>query len=406
MQVDIDYGCEHLSVAIADRDLLLVHRNTAPAPIADPVSAVRDALETPLGFPALRRALTPDDHVGVVLDEHLPRVGELLVPVLEHITSAGVSPDSISILCPVAAPVPEWRNLLPEPFRAVHVEVHDPSDRRQLSYLAATRQGRRIYLNRRAVDADQLVILARRSYDPLLGYSGSVGAIYPALSDEATQREMAGLLSLMVPGHEPWPARREAAEVAWLLGAPFMIHVVEDQGDHLCQVTSGLADTDGDSIRALNARWHGTVDQLADNVIASIAGDPQRQTFAELGAALACATRVVKPDGRILLLSDALPTLGAAAEIMRESSAADLALKALRKQPPPEMAGAFQWLSAAQRAKIYLLSRLPAETAEELFTTPLERPNQVQRLLDQGGTCIFIPDANKTMLVSHDSPPE
>ncbi|HLN28366.1 MAG TPA: lactate racemase domain-containing protein [Gemmataceae bacterium] len=398
MRVDIDYGCEHLSVAIADRDLLPVHRKPALAPIADPVSAVRDALETPLGFPALRRALTPDDHVSVVLDERLPRVGALLVSVLEHIASAGVSAESITILCPVSSPIPEWRNLIPEPFRAVHVEVHDPSDRRQLSYLATTRHGRRIYLNRRAVDADQLVVLARRSYDPLLGYSGSVGAIYPALSDEATQREMVGLLSLMVPGDEPWPARREAAEVAWLLGAPFMIHVVEDQGDDLCQVTSGLADTDGDSIRALNARWHGTVDQLADNVIASITGDPQRQTFAELGAALACSERVVKPDGRILLLTDALPSLGTAAEIMRESSAADQVLKVLRKQPPPEMAGAFQWVSAAERAKIYLLSRLPAETAEELFTTPLERPNQVQRLLDQGGTCVFIPDAHKTML--------
>ena len=75
-----------------------------------------------------------------------------------------------------------------------------PADRRGLSYLATTRRGRRIYLNRTAVDADQLVLLTRRSYDCRMGYAGGEGALFPALSDEAARQEAARQALLRCPG--------------------------------------------------------------------------------------------------------------------------------------------------------------------------------------------------------------
>src|SRR5262249_7774663 len=151
-------------------------------------------------------------------------------------------------------------------------EVHDPADRQHLSYLATTRNGRRLYLNRTAVDADQLVVLAHRGYDPLLGYAGAEGALYPALSDEATRQEMRGRRSLAAPGSKPWPARQGAAEVAWLLGAPFLVQVIEGAGEDLVHVVAGLAETSGEGQRLLDLQWRVTVDQLADTVVASITG--------------------------------------------------------------------------------------------------------------------------------------
>src|SRR5262249_30087925 len=160
-----------------------------------------------------------------VLDEHLPLLAELLTPVLQHLVDAGVAPNAITLVGPPTQRSQEWARGLPPAFRQVRVEVHDPTDRRRLSYLATTRKGRRLYLNRSVVDADQVVLLTRRTYDPLLGYSGAEGALYPALSDEATRKELAGLLSMKAPREKAWPARREAAEVAWLLGAPFVVHL-------------------------------------------------------------------------------------------------------------------------------------------------------------------------------------
>src|SRR5437588_504012 len=110
--------------------------------------------------------------------------------------SPSPAPEAITLLCPPTSEACAGSEALTAELRQVRVEVHDPSDRKHLSYLATTRRGRRIYLNRTAVDADQLVVLARRSYDPLLGYAGSEGSLFPALSDEATLKEMGSHLSL------------------------------------------------------------------------------------------------------------------------------------------------------------------------------------------------------------------
>ena len=399
MRVGIDYGIEHLDVDVPPGSLVNVHRQPPAPSLADPAAAIRDALERPSGFPALRQALTPDDHVTVVLDQHLPRVADLLVPVLAHIVRAHVSPECITLLCPPSLSQ-AWIDELPDALQEVHVEVHDPTNRHQLSYLATTRHGRRIYLNRTAVDADQLVVLARRSFDPLLGYAGAEGALYPALSDEATRQEMCGRLSLEVPEDKPWPVRREAAEVAWLLGAPFMLQIIEGAGDQLTHVVGGLADTGEEGLRLLNARWRVSVDALADTVIAGISGQGNRHSFADLAGALACAARVVKPQGRIVLLTQALPETGAGAALLRAADDPDQALKVLRRDTPPDMAAAFQWAQAAQRAAIYLLSALRAEIAEELFAVPLEHAGQVQRLVAEGQSCLFLPDAHKTLAVA------
>src|SRR5437899_7707923 len=143
MHVGIDYGLEHLNLEVAEERLVQVERAPLAPRLADPVSAVRDALERPLGFPALRQALTPDDQVVVLVDEHLPHHPELIAPVLEHVISARVSPEAISILCPPGTRT-EWASKLPAAFQRTRVEVHDPSDRQHLSYLATTRRGRRI----------------------------------------------------------------------------------------------------------------------------------------------------------------------------------------------------------------------------------------------------------------------
>jgi nickel-dependent lactate racemase len=399
MRIGIEFGRERLELEAPEGDRVSVHGPASAPPLPDPPAAIRDALESPLGFPALRRALTPDDHVVVVLDEHLPRLAELLTPVLEHVRQAGVAPEAVTVLSPPPASTQGWLDDLPDAFQDVHVEVHDPGNRRQLSYLATTRQGRRLYLNRTAVDADQLIVLSGRGYDPLLGYSGAEGTLYPALSDEATRQELYDQLSLAVPGSAPWPVRREAEEVAWLLGAPFFVQVIEGAGEAVAHVLAGLADTSGEGQRRLDAHWRGIVARRAETVVAGVSGDPARHGFADLAAGLAAAARVVKPNGHIVLLSQGTPTLPAAADLLRQAESPAQGLDLLRRHKPAGMTAAFQWAHAVQKARVYLLSGLPAETAEELFATPLDHAGQVQRLLDGGGSFLVLPDAHKTLAV-------
>lgn len=393
----VDFGQRHDELVVPAEKVIAVHRALAAPPLADPAAAVDAALEAPLGFPPLRRALTPDDHVAVVVDESLAALPRLLPPVLRHVREAGVQLDAVTIVCAPPSTGQPWLENLPDEFQDVHIEVHQPDDRKKLAYLAATRQGRRVYLNRTVVDADQTVILTRRGYDPILGYGGASGTLYPTLSDAATRRESHSHLSLAAPGAEPWKMKREAAEVAWLLGVPFLVQVIEGSDGSVLHVLGGPAETSAEGERLLDERWRIEVDEPADVVVATLGGDPARHGFAEFANAWAAAARVVNAGGAIVLLTDAAPRLGASSEMMRAHEDPGRVLTLLMKEPPADIEAGFQWTSAATNAKLYLLSRLKIDVAEELFTTPLENVGQARKLVR--GRVLFLPDAHQTMAV-------
>jgi nickel-dependent lactate racemase len=401
MRIDIPYGRRHLTLQVHEQNLVRAEHGPPGRELADAGAAVQAALETPVGFPSLRRALTPDDQIAVVVDERAPHLAAVLTAVLEHLTRANVQPEAVSLVCPPPDMGQPWLEQLPAAFQEVRVEVHNPADRKRLSYLASTRHGRRIYLNRTVVDADQVVVVTRRGYDTSHGYTGAAAALYPALSDEATLQAARAGLTAKDAAKAPSP--QETAEVAWLLGAPFFLQLIEGADGGLAHVLGGLAETSHEGERLLDARWRVSVDRSADVVVAGVGGDPTRHEFADLARAAANAARVVKRQGRIVLLSGSRPALGEAAGVLRKSDDAAHALRALRDHAgAQDLEAAYAWACAAEQAHIYLWSDFPAETAEELFAVPLDSIAQVERLLGPGDTCVILPDAQQSRAVLRD----
>src|SRR5260370_14717768 len=265
MRVGFQYGLEQAEYEVADANLVVPRSQHRTPPLIDIAQAVYACLETPHGFPALRKAITPDDHLVIVADNRLRHLEERLTTIVEYLIHAGTLRTAMTIL--YSSPASSESGSLPS-HPEVRVEYHDPSHRKKLSYLATTRKGRRLYLNRTAVDADQLIILSGRGYDPLLGYSGMAGELFPGLCDEETKQHFSTELSNDVPSTEPWPIRREADEAAWLLGAPFMLQVIEGSGKEIVHVLGGLADAGGEGERLLNAEWRSTVNRPGDLVVA------------------------------------------------------------------------------------------------------------------------------------------
>jgi nickel-dependent lactate racemase len=401
MRVTVNYGRRQVEL---EADAGSVVRGARPADpgVADPAEAVREALESPFEYPALRQALTPDDHVTVVVDEHLPGLAGLLVPVLEHLAAAGVSPDAVTILVSPSAAGQPWVDQLPNEFQEARVEVHDPGDRKRLRYLATTREGRRLYLNQRVVDADLLVVLTGRRFDPVFGYGGAAGAVFPALADAETRSAVAGHGRLDPPDGAAWPAEEEATEAAWLLGAPFFVQVIEGSGDGVAEVVAGSTDALAEGRDRLEARWLQQVNSVADVVVAGVSGDPARQTFADLAAAAACAARVVRPGGRIILLSEVTAAPGPEFDLLRGADDPAELAAGLGPNPPVEQLPLARWAAAAGHARLTVLSGIDAEAMEELSATPLQRAEQAQRLLKPGETVLFLDDAHKALVTLAD----
>ncbi len=407
VRVAIHYGQEHLEIEVPEKNLVHSQRGAAAPAITDVSAAVRTMLEQPLEFPPLPRALTPDDHVAVVVTEDLSHLPELLAPVQEMLTDAGIDPHRITLLGPPRAGEgrpPWWQAALPATFQQIAFEVHDPADRKRISYLASTGAGRRIYLNRTLVDAEQVIVIGRAVYDPVLGYAGGVSDLFPRLSDEATRYDFSCHPSASIPNAHARPARQEADEVGWLLGMPFVLQAIEGQGDEILHVLAGAAGAvSAEARRLLDQRWRVLVDEPADLVIASVSGDPRRQGFGDLTRALASSARVVKPGGRIVLLCQIKANLGATTELLRQVENPVEGLARARQVKSPDALNLWELATAAEQAQLYLHSDIPADVVEDLFVTPLARASQVNRLVEAGGSCLILEDAHRVLATLRDA---
>ncbi|OWK34740.1 lactate racemase domain-containing protein [Fimbriiglobus ruber] len=396
--ISLSVGTDTWQLQLRPETVVELRRQPVSPPAGGPRELVLAALEQPFGFEApLRRAITPDDRVTIVLDERLPHVADLLSGVIEHLGSAGIAPTAITVLVPHGGGRAGWVDELPDEFADIKLEVHDPEDRQKISYLATTKAGRRVYLNRTLVESDCVIVLTGRRYDPTFAYAGAEVALFPVLADPESLVEFVGRFTTDPPGEKLPATRREPAEVGKLL-SPFYLHVIEGAGDTIQAVLLGLSDSTAEGVRRQNARWRGTVEDRPDLVVAAVAGAPERTDFHALAAAVACAARVVQPDGRIVLLTTAAPPLEEGAELLRRAGDPDKVDRLLQKRKPDDWPAAALWAFAARQASLFVASRWAEDVTEELFATPVASAAEVQRLIDAAERVLIIPDANKTMV--------
>src|SRR5271166_4086424 len=179
MKVEVDFQEERLALELPDEQFVAAWRGPAGRPRSESADLIRTALEAPRDFPPLRQTVVPGDRVAVAFDPTIPEAGTLLGVLSEILQQAGADPESLTVVLPAGGRV-ELESSLPP---GASVVVHDPDDRTVLAYLATTKQGRRVYLNRHLTDADLVVPIGRIGFDPILGYAGPWSLLFPGLSD-------------------------------------------------------------------------------------------------------------------------------------------------------------------------------------------------------------------------------
>jgi lactate racemase len=394
MRVEVRFHDERFDLEVPE-DRLVGAWHGPTGVVGDEVGAsVRDALEHPRGFPPLRQAVVPGDRVVIPWDPDIPEAGRVLGAVCDVLTGAGVEAHSIRVLA-AGAPRPGWDEDLPP---GVAGSSHEPDDRSQLAYLASTAQGRRVYLNRHLTDADCVVPVGLLGYDPVLGYRGPWGVIFPGLSDADTQRAYRAQASdgPPDPGHAR-PALAESEDVSWLLGSQFHLGLVGGVGG-LAGVVAGLeAEVRAEGDRRLDAAWSFRAERRAGVVVVGI-GPPGRPTRVEdLAGGLATAGRLVRRGGKIVALSRAGGPIGPALQRLVGVADPRAGLAALRgAEGEPDYPAARQLARVLAWADVYLLSALEADQVEDLAMIPLGRPAEALRLAVAADSCLIVSQADRT----------
>ena len=390
-RVDLASGPVDWKVTVAPERLVAECLPRNHPSVTDLEEAVRRAIAQPLGFPPLEQAIYPNDRVVIAVDGSPAAYRTVLGPLIEIARRRGARAEDIVVVAPHRAR-PHGRAI--GDF-AARVEFHNPDDQSQLSYLASTEEGDRIYLNRTVVDADVLILVGAVRYDPVLGYRGTSSAVFPALSTTESYQRFVSSFTGRSLGHHPRWARDYVDQVAWLLGAQFCVQLVPGAQTAVAGVLAGnLSAVQQAAEKLLDQTLSFQVPRRAELVVATVSRGG-RQSMAELARAAFTARQVIRKGGRIVLLSDTDHVEGPTLERTRRAADVSEILSYLRHHTPPDAVTAFMHATACRDATVYLRSNLNEDLVEELFMYPLHHADQLQRLIDQAESLIVLHEANR-----------
>jgi nickel-dependent lactate racemase len=409
MTVELKYGDSGtLQLDVPVDSILVDLSRPRGVPLDDPAAAVAAAVSAPLGFPRLQDATIPGDRVVLAVDRGVPQMPCVVAAVIHTLLEGGVAPSDIEIVLAADANedgANEYREdplaELPESLRtAITVSRHDPYDRKSLSYLAASKEGKPIYFNRIIGDADVVLPISTLRLDQALGYAGVHGGLYPTFSDDATQKRY------RAPSSSDWSVLRrrrceEAEEAAWALGVQFTIQVAPGPGNTLLHVLAGDSQAVAKRGQELcSAAWFHEPPQRADLVVAAIEGGRDQQTWENFGRALFAATQAVNDGGAIVICSSLRCRPGTALQRLTEMRDSESLLHELRRDRTADATPAALLAEALERVKVFLLSDLEEEAVEDLGVGHVGSTEQIVRLSRQFASCILLGNAQHAFLAT------
>jgi len=398
-QHSVEYQDERLDFELPEQRFVASWRGPVGLGPSEQLSVIREGLENPRNFPPLRQAVVPGDRVVVACDPTIGEAGPVLEALARVFEAAGVEDGGLTVLTS-ASGRKTLERVLP---RGVALTVHDPNDRTQLAYLATTKQGRRVYLNRLLTDADLVVPVGRLGFDSVLGYRGPWSVLFPLLSDRETLRAHRELLR-DEPGESSQgpatPLLAESFEVSWLLGTQFHLGLVPGSSG-LFEVVAGLESAVRDlGIATLEQHWRFDADSRAELVVVGIGRPGVVATIEDIAEGLATATRLVQHGGKIVVLSRAVGEIGPALKRLIDADDPKKAAAFLRgHEGDDDFVAARRLAYALSRADVFLLSRLPQRLVEDLSVVAIEHPEQARRIVAQSGSCLFVSQAELTRAV-------
>lgn len=375
-------------------DRVVGHGNgpSEPEGPVDLSAMTRSAIAGPRDFPPLARAIVPGDHVAIPVDPTMPGLAEVLGVLVGAMKEAGAG----EITVVASGPGPRVG-----PTDGVEWVVHDPSDSNGIAYLASTKDGRRVYLNRKLTDADIVVPVGPLGYDPALGYRGPWSVLYPDLSNRETRGHFGAMAIDDPPDRDrPRPGFAETAEVSWLLGSQFQVGVVVGS-DGPIDLIAGL----DSSVReagpaAVDAAWSLHCADRADLVVVGVGSPGQPSTIEDLSRGLATAARAARRGGKIVALARVDDEPGTA---LRRLGAADdprSALAGLRGlEAEPDYLAARRIAAAVAWADVYLHSNLDDQLVDDLGMIALDRPEDARKLAARAASSIFLGQAERMRIV-------
>jgi nickel-dependent lactate racemase len=317
MKIDLLYGRDGMALHLPDDVGVTVIRKHPMVPLTHPPLAVRDALKKPVGSPPLS-VLARGKKTACVLICDITRPvpnGTLLPPLIETLTSSGISKKDITILVATGLHRPnegdELREIVgsDEVFRSIRVENHFARDRDAHMDLGRTSRGIPIAIDRRFVQADLKIVTGLVEPHFMAGYSGGRKVVAPgvAFQDTILMFHTARILehckaaNCVIEGN---PLHNEQIEIVRAIGEILALNVVIDEERRIGFVNFG--EVEASHLEAVHfMRKHAEVDmpRRFKTIVTTSAGYPLDKTYYQTVKGMVGVMDILEPGGTIVIAS-------------------------------------------------------------------------------------------------------
>lgn len=367
-----------------------VWQHLGPETVSQSESTIQSALDKPLEYPGVERAVVPGDRIAIVVDPETPCWPEIVAALRKRLLSAGIEGDAIRVVLNREINEQDLPANL-SPATVGTIISHSEAMKGRSVYLASTAEGQRIYLPEEIGEADFVISVGPFGYDERWGYRGTCSIVYPSFTSKEEQEKFhAGSQQDLTP-ETSRGARQTIDEVGWLLGLQYTVQVIPSGSGKLGHVISGANDAVyREAINLLDRYWRIQNKKRVETVVISLPTEPGCNLWHAITRTCHAARSLVQAHGRVMLLTDLKELPRELIDPLTMCDDLSDALRLLNSLDSPEAKALHAMVSLAQSSRLYLLSELEPDLLENLYCIPLSSQDEMRKAIQGADSCSLL----------------
>ena len=324
LRIELAFGKTGLNIELPEGPRYEVLQARSANPLQDVQGSLAQALDHPIGSPSLVELAKVKSSAAIsVCDITRPAPNAItLPPLLERLHAGGIPKDGVTILIATGLhrpATPEEINIIVGPSVAAEYRVvnHYAKDLASHAALGITKRGTPVFVDQRFISADLHITLGFIEQHLMAGFSGGRKLIAPGLAAQETIKVLHSPPFMREPkavegSIKDNPLHAELLEIAALARHDFMLDVALTKTREIAGIFAGNArQAHAEGMAFLQRTLLASVPEPVDAVITTAAGYPLDLTFYQTIKGVTAAQHILKPGGKILVMSACSEGVGA-----------------------------------------------------------------------------------------------
>lgn len=417
--MDLKYGSTSFQLDLSPQRLAgIIEPSIAPSS-ESPEQIIARALDT---CQATIATFSAGEKVVIVTSDVTRYTGsEIYLPLLvERLNRQGIPDRDIEILIALGIHRKqtdhEHQKILGPLYKRVRVIDHDCDNPAELVLLGRTSSGIEVSANRRAVEADRLILTGVIGFHYFAGFGGGRKALLPGIASR--QACMASHFALLNPlpgsGKNPLattgnlegnPVHQAMLEACAMAEPAFILNTVLSLDKHIIAAYAGHWRTaHEEGCRFYREQFSFPLQEQADLVIVSCGGFPKDINLIQAHKSMEYASQALKEGGVMILLAECRDGFGNDTFFnwFRHKQREEFET-ALRAHYEINGQTAYSTLMKAQRFKIIMVSRFSEHQVQEMGMIPArsldEALTKADEFLSPGWRALIMPEGGSVLPV-------